>query len=51
MGDHADDLMFQEMGLTRAFRTTYKCGHCGKKFGEDKADAQAHTNKCEGAKK
>lgn len=47
MGDHADDLMFQEMGLTHNFRPVYKCGYCGKKYKHDyKKECQDHVKSC-----
>lgn len=46
MSDHADDLMFREIGTKPPDGRTYKCGHCGKKFGTSEAKAVAHVEKC-----
>lgn len=45
MGDMADDLMFQEMGLTHNFRPVYKCGYCGMKYDYEE-ECQTHVNSC-----
>lgn len=46
MGDHADDLMFREIGTRPPDGKIYKCGYCGEKLGSNKSVAKGHVKKC-----
>ena len=46
MGDHADDLMFKEIGTKPPDGKIYRCGYCGAKLGTDKILAMVHVEKC-----
>lgn len=48
MGEMADYDMYENINIVgRVEYTHFKCGYCGRKFGENKADCQEHVNTCE----
>jgi uncharacterized C2H2 Zn-finger protein len=47
MGEMADYDLYENINnVGKVEETTYKCGYCGLKFGDNKKDCQAHVNKC-----
>lgn len=47
MGEQADYDMYENINnVGKVERTSYKCGYCGEKFGDNKVIAQNHVNTC-----